>query len=60
MRFSFRKRVKIAPGIYVNLGKKGVSSLSVGAKGATVNFKGKTDRHNLVIGRPMALLIQNI
>ena len=42
MRFSFRKRVKIAPGIYVNLGKKGVSSLSVGAKGATVNLKGKT------------------
>lgn len=43
MGFKFRKRVKIAPGIYVNLGKKGVSSLSVGARGATVNFKGKTE-----------------
>ena len=44
MAFKFRKRVKIAPGIYVNLGKEGVSSLSVGAKGATVNFKGSSQR----------------
>ncbi|MBE7824192.1 DUF4236 domain-containing protein [Yersinia pestis] len=37
MAFRFRQRVKIAPGVYVNIGKKGIST-SVGIKGATVNF----------------------
>lgn len=37
MAWSFRKRIKIAPGIHVNIGKKG-PSLSVGGKGASVNF----------------------
>lgn len=38
MGFNFRKSIKIAPGIKVNLTKKGVSSLSVGKNGARVNI----------------------
>lgn len=37
MGFSFRKSLKIAPGVRVNVTKKGVSSLSVGKNGARVN-----------------------
>lgn len=37
MPFCFRKRVKIAPGIYVNLSKSGVST-SIGPRGAKVSF----------------------
>ena len=37
MGFRFRKSIKIAPGVRINLTKKGVSSLSVGKRGATVN-----------------------
>ena len=37
MGFRFRKRIKIAPGLHVNLSKSG-TSLSVGERGATVNF----------------------
>lgn len=36
MGFRFRKSIKIAPGLKVNLGLKG-ASLSIGGKGATVN-----------------------
>ncbi|HCM0867995.1 TPA: DUF4236 domain-containing protein [Vibrio parahaemolyticus] len=37
MGFKFRKRIKIAPGLHVNLGKSGVST-SIGKPGATVNI----------------------
>jgi hypothetical protein len=37
MGWRFRKRIKIAPGIHMNLGKSGVTSLSIGKKGASVN-----------------------
>lgn len=37
MGFRFRKRIKIAPGVYINLSKSGVST-SVGGSGATVNI----------------------
>lgn len=42
MGFNFRKSFKIAPGVRLNVGKKGVSSVSVGGKGArvTANKKG--------------------
>lgn len=40
MGFRFRKSIKIAPGVRVNVGKKG-SSVSIGGKGATVNFSKK-------------------
>lgn len=34
--WSFRKRIKIAPGVNLNIGKKGVG-ISVGVKGARVS-----------------------
>jgi uncharacterized protein DUF4236 len=37
MGFRFRKRLKLIPGVWINLSKRG-SSLSVGGHGATVNF----------------------
>lgn len=38
--FRFRKSIKIAPGVRLNVGKKG-SSLTVGIRGASVNFGSK-------------------
>jgi hypothetical protein len=40
MGFRFSKRIKIAPGIRVNIGKKS-ASLSIGRKGATINISEK-------------------
>jgi hypothetical protein len=37
MALRFRKRIKIAPGLHVNLGKRG-ASFSVGGRGATLNI----------------------
>jgi uncharacterized protein DUF4236 len=37
MGFRFRKRLKLFPGLWINLSKKG-GSLSVGGHGATVNI----------------------
>ncbi len=37
MGFNFRRSIKIAPGVKVNVGKKG-ASVSVGKRGATVNI----------------------
>lgn len=44
MSFRFRKSIKLAPGVRINLTKKGVSSLSVGKRGATVNVGKKGTR----------------
>jgi hypothetical protein len=44
MGFRFRKSIKIAPGVRINLSKKGISSLSVGKPGATVNVGKKGTR----------------
>ena len=38
MAFLFRKRIRILPGIWLNLSKRGVST-SIGGKGLTVNIK---------------------
>ena len=43
MGFNFRKSFKIAPGVRLNVGKKGISSVSVGGKGARVSV-GKRER----------------
>lgn len=40
MGMKFRKRIKIAPGVNINLSKGG-ASVSVGKPGATVNVGGK-------------------
>lgn len=50
MALRFNRRIKIAPGIKVNVGLKGVSSATVGRRGASVNL-GKKDAH-LNIGVP--------
>lgn len=36
MPLRFRKRLKLFPGVSLNFSKQGVSSLSIGAPGATV------------------------
>jgi len=42
MGFRLRKRIKLLPGLWLNLSKTGVST-SIGGKGVTVNIKdGKT------------------
>lgn len=43
MGFRFRKRVKLLPGVWLNLGKSGIST-SIGTKGMTVNLKGDAIR----------------
>lgn len=40
MGLRFRRRIKIAPGVHVNIGKKG-TSISLGRPGATLNVGGK-------------------
>ncbi|EDV3123758.1 DUF4236 domain-containing protein [Salmonella enterica subsp. enterica] len=37
MGFRFRKRIKIVPGIHINIGKTGITSASIGKAGATLN-----------------------
>ena len=49
MGLNFRKSFKIAPGIRVNLGKKGVSSVSIGGKVARVNVGKKGTRSTIGI-----------
>ncbi len=39
MPFRFQRRIKIAPGVHLNISKSGIS-LSVGGKGATLNVGG--------------------
>lgn len=38
MGFEFRKRITIIPGLYVNLSKNGLSSVSAGGRGLTYNI----------------------
>ena len=48
MGWSYRKRIKIAPGINVNLGKKG-TSVTVGPRGSSLNIGKKGTYQNLSI-----------
>jgi Protein of unknown function (DUF4236) len=43
MGFLFRKRIKILPGLWFNLSKRGVST-SIGIKGITINIKDNKTR----------------
>ncbi len=38
MGLNYRKRIKIAPGVNLNVSKKGVSSVSIGKRGASLNI----------------------
>jgi len=48
MGFRLRKRIKIAPGLHLNLSKSGVSA-SIGGKGATLNVGRKGVKSTLGI-----------
>ncbi|MGE0765445.1 MAG: DUF4236 domain-containing protein [Hyphomicrobiaceae bacterium] len=50
MGVRFQKRIRIFPGVYINLSKSGVSA-SLGGKGATVNV-GSTGRRMVTFGIP--------
>ncbi len=50
MALRFQKRIKIFPGVYINLSKSGISA-SVGGHGATVNV-GSTGRRIVTFGIP--------
>lgn len=39
MGFRFRKRIRVLPGVHLNISKRGVST-SIGGKGLTVNLRG--------------------
>jgi len=43
MGLRYRKRVKVAPGVHLNISKSGIST-SVGKRGSTVNFSSKGTR----------------
>ncbi len=49
MGLRFRKRIKILPGLWLNLSKSGIST-SVGGKGLTVNIK--DDKTRTTVGIP--------
>lgn len=49
MGFRFRKRIKVAPGLHVNVTKNGISSASVGVKGYTVNVKKDRTTHTISV-----------
>ena len=48
MGFRFRKKIRLAKGVYINLGKKR-ASLSIGAKGATMNVSKRGVRETFSI-----------
>jgi hypothetical protein len=50
MGLRFQKRIKILPGVYINLSKSGVSA-SLGGRGATVNV-GSTGKRMITLGVP--------
>ena len=49
MGFRFRKSIKLAPGIKLNLTGKGISSVSLGKNGAKVNISKKGTRSTIGI-----------
>ena len=50
MGFRFRRRVRVLPGVRLNVTGRGLSSVSVGRRGATVNLSGRGAR--LTLGLP--------
>jgi hypothetical protein len=45
MGWSYRKRIKVLPGIHLNVSKRGIST-TVGKRGASVNFSSSGTRVN--------------
>lgn len=44
MPLRFNRRVRIAKGVYINVGKKGISSVTVGTRGFSTNVSKKGTR----------------
>lgn len=49
MAFRFRKKIRIAPGISLNISKKGISSMTIGKPGASLNIGGKNPKATIGI-----------
>lgn len=47
MGFRFRKRIRIAPGINLNIGKNGITSATIGKRGASLNIGKKGTKATL-------------
>ncbi|KFF23729.1 DUF4236 domain-containing protein [Chryseobacterium vrystaatense] len=45
MAWSYRKRIKVIPGVHLNISKRGIST-SIGVKGASINFSKSGTRLN--------------
>ncbi len=45
MGWSYRKRVKLMPGVHLNISRKGVNT-TIGKQGASVNFSSRGARVN--------------
>lgn len=45
MGWSYRKRIKILPGVHLNISQKGVNT-TIGKRGASVNFSSRGARVN--------------
>lgn len=45
MGWSYRKRIKVIPGVHLNISKKGIST-TVGKRGTSVNFSSSGTRIN--------------
>lgn len=45
MGWSYRKRIKVLPGIHLNVSKRGIST-TIGKRGASVNFSSSGTRIN--------------
>ena len=50
MGWRFRKSIRILPGVRINIGKKGVNSISLGKRGATLNVSDHGTR--VTLGMP--------
>lgn len=51
MGFRFRRSIKILPGLRINLSKKGVSSITLGRRGASLNISRKGGKR-VTVGIP--------
>lgn len=47
MPFRYRRRIRVGKGLYVNLGKKGITSVTVGRRGASMNVNRKGTRESI-------------
>ena len=49
MGFRFRRSFKVLPGVHLNVGKSGFTSVSIGGRGNRLNFSKKGTRHTIGI-----------